>query len=93
MFFWSAKLDFCQDKFPPHETFTRKIKLSDYMIPIRRLALGVGLASGALLTAWLLTGDRKTKTRQFIVRKGESVRNAIKSKSQENEDSEVHYYI
>lgn len=63
------------------------------MIPIRRLALGVGLASGALLTAWLLTGDRKMKTRQFIVRKGESVRNAIKPKSADAEDSEVHYYI
>jgi hypothetical protein len=61
------------------------------MIPIRKLAIGLGLASGALLTAWLLTGERKQKTREYIVRKSETFKNNLRSKQQIFDDSEAHY--
>lgn len=61
------------------------------MIPIRKIALGVGIASGALLTAWLLTGDRKQKTRQYIVQKGVSFRKALKTEPKSYDDSEALY--
>ena len=61
------------------------------MIPIRRLALGLGLASGALLTAWLLTGERKFRTRDYIVRRTDDIKNSLKVKRQMFDDSEAHY--
>jgi hypothetical protein len=61
------------------------------MIPIRRLALGLGLASGALLTAWLLTGDRRYKTRDYIVKKTDNLKNTLKAKQHIFDDSEAHY--
>lgn len=61
------------------------------MIPIRTLAFGLSLASGAALTAWLLTGDRKQKTRSYLVRQTENIRKALKVERPEYDDSEVHY--
>jgi hypothetical protein len=61
------------------------------MIPIRKLALGLGLASGALLTAWLLTGERKHKTKDYIVRKSDDLKNTLKAKKHVFDDSEAHY--
>ena len=61
------------------------------MIPIRKIAMGVGIASGALLTAWLLTGDRKAKTRKFIVRRASELKETRKKATAEYDDSEVHY--
>ena len=61
------------------------------MIQIRRLALGLGLASGALLTAWLLTGDRRFKTRDYIVKKTDNLKNTLKAKQHIFDDSEAHY--
>jgi hypothetical protein len=61
------------------------------MAQIRNIALGLSLASGALLTAWLLTGDRKQRTRAYIVKKSETIRKALKTPRQEFDDSEVHY--
>jgi hypothetical protein len=87
----AAKLTFVKDFFGRTETFRNKKKLTSYMIPIRKFALGVGIASGALLTAWLLTGDRKQRTRQYIVRRGETIRKALKPAKKEFDDSEAHY--
>ena len=40
----------------------------------RKVAIGLGIAGGALLAAWLLTGTRKRKTKDFVIRKaGESL--------------------
>jgi hypothetical protein len=61
------------------------------MIQLRKIAMGVGIASGALLTAWLLTGDRKAKTRKFIVRKASEMNVTRKKTTAEYDDSEVHY--
>lgn len=59
----------------------------------QKVVLGLGLASGALLAAWLLTGSRKNKTKEFIVKKADQVKDALrKPKIGTNvEESDVHY--
>lgn len=53
---------------------------------------GVGLASCALLAAWLLTGSRKEKTKTFISRRTEKLKGAVSKRRQSAyDDSEVHY--
>ncbi len=61
------------------------------MIQLRKIALGIGLASGALLTAWLLTGERKHKTREYISRRSENIKSSLKTKKRVYDDSEAHY--
>jgi hypothetical protein len=61
------------------------------MAPIRKIALGLTIASGAVLTAWLLTGDRKQKTKDYIVKRSDNLRKALKTDKPEYDDSEVHY--
>jgi hypothetical protein len=56
-----------------------------------KLAIGLGIASGALLTAFLLTGNRKQKTRRFISQKAESLKKSMKTTKSSFDDSEVHY--
>ncbi len=69
LFFWSAKLQFVTDFFQLGETFTGKIEFLYNMKTASKIALGISVASGALLAAWLLTGDRKQKTKDFIAKK------------------------
>ena len=53
----------------------------------RKIAIGLGLAGGALLAAWLLTGDRKKKTKDFIVRKTKGIKDTLqKAKKTVEED-------
>lgn len=61
------------------------------MSSTRKIALGIGLASGALLAAWLLTGDRKQKTKQFITKKAEDLKKVLKTEKGPFDDSDVHY--
>lgn len=56
-----------------------------------KIALGISVASGALLAAWLLTGDRKQKTKDFIAKKTGSLKNNLKSQGNPFDDSEAHY--
>lgn len=56
----------------------------------KKIAIGLGVASGALLAAWLFTGDRKKKTKEFIAKKAGAIKNSFK-KSVESEDSDVNY--
>jgi len=55
--------------------------------------IGVGLASGALLAAWLLTGSRKEKTKAFVSKGAKRIGRTLKPEKKvvEFEDSEVHY--
>ena len=55
--------------------------------------IGVGLASGALLAAWLLTGSRKEKTKAIVAKGAKKLSRTLKpqTKVEEFEDSEVHY--
>ena len=61
------------------------------MSTTRKIALGLGVASGALLAAWLLTGERKQKTRRYIVKKADGLKSALKSEKNPFDDSGVYY--
>jgi hypothetical protein len=58
-----------------------------------KIAIGVGLASGALLAAWLLTGTRKEKTKKLLAKGTERLKVTLKTENQDKvfDDSEVHY--
>jgi hypothetical protein len=58
----------------------------------RKIAVGIGLASGALLAAWLLTGSRKKKTKDFLVKTTDEVKKAINKQRVTMEDSDRHFY-
>lgn len=49
------------------------------------------IASSALLAAWLLTGTRKEKTREFVSKKAESHKTPAKSSKYAIEDQDIYY--
>ena len=54
--------------------------------------IGLGVAGGALLAAWLRTGDRGKKTKEFVSKKTDDLKQAISKKAKrEFDDSDVHY--
>ena len=58
----------------------------------RKVAIGLGIAGGALLAAWLLTGTRKKKTKDFIVRTAGDIKKTFtKNTTTSPDDSDVHY--
>lgn len=57
----------------------------------RKIAIGLGLAGGALLTAYLLTGDRKQKTKDFITKAGKKIRTALDGDDKPNTEEGVNY--
>ena len=58
----------------------------------RKIAIGLGLAGGALLAAWLLTGDRKKKTKDFLVKQAQGIKETLKTRDDSmEEDADVHY--
>jgi hypothetical protein len=61
----------------------------------RKIVIGLGLAGGALLAAWLLTGDRKKRTKDFVVRRAQDISKAIKKDkgNPEDPDPERYYYL
>jgi len=61
------------------------------MSTTRKIAIGLGVASGALLAAWLLTGSRKNKTKEFIAKKAQAIKHSFKSASGSQEDTDVNY--
>ena len=62
------------------------------MATTKRIMIGLGVAGGALLAAWLLTGDRKVKTKEFVTKKAENLKQVLKKKKAVSEDeSEIHY--
>lgn len=50
------------------------------MSTTKKIAIGLGLAGGALLAAYLLTGDRKKKTKDFLTKTGKKIKNVIDPK-------------
>lgn len=56
-----------------------------------KLVLTVGVASSALLAAWLLTGGRKVKTREFVVKKAENFKDVLKVERAIVEEDQVFY--
>jgi len=62
------------------------------MTTTKKVIIGLGVAGGALLAAWLLTGDRGQKTKEFVSKKADDLKQAINKKSKQTiDESEVHY--
>lgn len=64
------------------------------MSTTRKILIGVGLASGALLAAWLLTGSRKKKTKAFVAKSARTINDRLareRSPKVQEEESDVHY--
>lgn len=62
------------------------------MSTTRKVAIGIGIAGGALLAAWLLTGDRKKKTKEFLTRNAKGLKRVLKRKEGSTpEDSDAYY--
>jgi hypothetical protein len=63
------------------------------MSKLSKITIGVSLASGALLAAWLLTGSRKEKTKKIITKGTETIRKTLKKDDdvQRFDDTDVHY--
>ncbi|CAN5391774.1 hypothetical protein BH10BAC4_BH10BAC4_01500 [soil metagenome] len=61
------------------------------MSTTRKVAIGIGLAGSALLAAWLLTGDRKKKTKQFVIKKANYLKKSLKKEKVPLEDSDIYY--
>ena len=59
------------------------------MSTTRKIAIGLGVAGGALLAAWLLTGDRKKKTKDFINKRANDLKKAFGGN--DTEDQDVNY--
>jgi hypothetical protein len=57
----------------------------------RKIAIGLGLAGGALLAAWLLTGDRKKKTKDYLVKKAQGIKETLKTNVDSMDDTDIHY--
>jgi hypothetical protein len=58
-----------------------------------KIAIGFSLASSLILTAWLLTGERKVKTKDFVSKKVESLRLVLKSDRVGADEADAYYYI
>jgi len=56
-----------------------------------KVVLTVGIASSALLAAWLLTGNRKMKTREYVVKKAETLKDVLKVDREVVEEDQVFY--
>ena len=61
------------------------------MTTTKKIAIGLGIAGGALLAAWLLTGDRKRKTKDFLVKRAQNLKETLKKGAQQPDESDVHY--
>ena len=60
------------------------------MSTTRKIAIGLGVAGGALLAAWLLTGDRKKKTKDFIAKRAEGLKKVL-NKDEKADDQDPYY--
>jgi hypothetical protein len=64
------------------------------MTTSKKIMIGLGVAGGALLAAWLLTGDRGKKTKEFVAKKAEDLKQSLNKEKKEKvdaEDSEAYY--
>lgn len=60
------------------------------MSTTRKIAIGLGVAGGALLAAWLLTGDRRKKTKDFVAKKANDLKKVL-GKQEDTDDQDVYY--
>ena len=58
----------------------------------KKVAIGLGVAGTALLAAWLLTGDRKKKTKDFVSKAANDLKKAFTTKEDKaQDDSDINY--
>ncbi|MFO7258693.1 MAG: hypothetical protein DIU61_013405 [Bacteroidota bacterium] len=60
----------------------------------QKLAVGFGIASGALLTALLMSGRRGSKAKSYLVRGARTLRNRVRgevTRASVVDEPEVHY--
>ncbi len=62
-----------------------------YMTTTKKVIIGLGVAGGALLAAWLLRGERGKKTKEFVAKKAEDLKQALKKERADADDQDVHY--
>ena len=55
-------------------------------------AIGIGVASGALLAAWLLTGTRKERTKKFISARTASIKKSMQAEKPVYDETESYYF-
>ena len=62
------------------------------MSTTRKIVIGLGIAGGAALATWLLTGDRKKKTKEFIAKGAQTLKNSLNKEEKADKDpSDIHY--
>jgi hypothetical protein len=61
------------------------------MTTTRKVAIGIGIAGGAILAAWLLTGSRKKKTTDFLVRRAREIKRSLQKADKPAEEADVNY--
>lgn len=57
-----------------------------------KIVFSVGVASSALLAAWLFSGDRKERTRDFVVKKAKGMKSTLKA-GKFVADDQMEYYL
>ena len=66
--------------------------MSLHLKVMKKLVLGLGIASGALLAAYLITGDRGHRTKNYIVRRARHMKESIDQDSKKKvEEPEICY--
>ena len=63
------------------------------MSTTRKVAIGLGIAGGALLAAWLLTGDRKKRTKDFVLRRADDLKKSFQKKDNATTDDHEPTYV
>jgi hypothetical protein len=59
---------------------------------MKKIVLGLGIASGAALAAYLLTGERVQRTKNYVVRRVRPQKDITDTQPKKAfDDSEVHY--
>ena len=56
-----------------------------------KIVISVGVASSALLAAWLFSGNRKLKTREFVAKKAAGLRDVLKSERLAFDEQSAYY--
>ena len=59
----------------------------------KKIAIGLGIAGGALLAAWLLTGERRKRTKDFIVKKANDLKETLKKDDKRVFDESENHYV
>jgi hypothetical protein len=57
----------------------------------KKIAIGIGVAGAAALATWLLTGDRKQKTKDFVSKAANDIKKAFVKEDPTRDDSDAQY--